>query len=93
MSDPDVEHEEHAAQAYIARALRPYVVAGVDPNDIAAHLVAWIRREGWWPALKPPRRDRPIDPDHSAAAYKTGLELARKALAEATKAERTAEPR
>lgn len=84
MSDPDVEREEQIARDYLIHILGPRVIAGVDPDQVADHFVAWLRREReWWPALRPPERRPPgtgvpaNDDFHAALA-----ELARPSSAE-----------
>lgn len=81
MTDPDVTRAEDTTRAYYARALAPYLVAGISADDLAAHLVAWSRREGWWPALKPPPdAHRPTD-EQAVQRTQRGAQYARELLA------------
>jgi hypothetical protein len=81
MSDPDVEREERIARDHLATILRPRLVAGVDPDAVAAHYIAWLRgHRGWWPPLRPPAETRRPTDDQAVAVTRRGAELARKLL-------------
>jgi hypothetical protein len=80
VTDPDVAREEAAARDYYTRTLRPYLVAGINAHDLATHLIAWTRQQGWRPALTPPADHPRPDPVQAAATAHRGAQLARDAL-------------
>jgi hypothetical protein len=81
MSDPDVEREERTARDHLATILKPRLVAGVDPDTVAAHYIAWLRLDrGWRPALRPPAETRRPTDEQAAAVAHRGAEYARKLL-------------
>lgn len=84
MTDPDVEREERIARDYLTQILRERCVAGIDSEGVAAHYIAWLRRDRRWKvALRPPPdhdHARPTDTEAVARTHR-GAQLARRALA------------
>ena len=81
MTEPEFQRAVDAAVTELARRLRPWVVAGADPDAIAATWIADMRAEGWRPPLRPAPKPYKPTPEAAVETTRRGAEMVRRELA------------